>query len=121
MGDAAFSQERAVKLEIVIQHTLFFSDQTVEVAEGGRWEEVGDKEEEADEKVEQQVEKAVHELFTKGSKALKDEDFVGALDCKRRILEIRLGFFLSTCYLPLLLQSLAEACVHMDCWIQCSN
>ncbi|KAM3261062.1 hypothetical protein ACQJBY_051995 [Aegilops geniculata] len=71
--------------------SFYTPDQTVEVAEGGRWEEVGDKEEEADEKVEQQVEKAVHELFTKGSKALKDEDFVGALDCKRRILEIRVA------------------------------
>lgn len=121
MGDGAFSQERAVKLEIVIQHTLFFSDQAVEVAQGGGWEEVGDNKEEADENGKQQVEKAVQELLTKGSKALKDEDFVGAVDCKRRILEIRLGFFLSTWHLQLLLQSLAEACVHMDCWIQCSN
>ena len=82
---------------------------------------MGDKEKEADEKGEQQEEKAVQELFTKWSKAFKDEDFTSAVDCQRGILEIRLGFFLSTWHLPLLLQSLAEACVHMDCWIQCSK
>ncbi|XP_037436555.1 uncharacterized protein LOC119303525 [Triticum dicoccoides] len=77
----------------IVPYTSFYTpDQAVEVAQEGRWEEVGDKEEEeADEEVEQQVEKAVQELFTKGSKALKDEDFFGAEDCKRRILEIRVA------------------------------
>ncbi|VAI23262.1 unnamed protein product [Triticum turgidum subsp. durum] len=77
----------------IVPYTSFYTpDQAVEVAQEGRWEEVGDKEEEeADEEVEQQVEKAVQELFTKGSKALKDEDFFGAEDCKRRILKIRVA------------------------------
>ncbi|KAI4985506.1 hypothetical protein ZWY2020_018136 [Hordeum vulgare] len=65
--------------------------QNVEVAQGGRWKQVGDKEKEADEKEEQEEEKALKELFTKGSKALKDEDFISAVDCRRTILEIRVA------------------------------
>lgn len=32
------------------------------------------------------------ELFDRGSKAIEDEDFVDAVDCLSRALEIRLGF-----------------------------
>ena len=42
------------------------------------------------------------ELFDRGSKAIEDEDFVDAVDCLSRALEIRLGFPLFPLPPPLL-------------------
>jgi hypothetical protein len=87
------SFSKAVKLEFVIPHIFFFlSGQAMTISghvgneDGGGWEEVGNRENE---------EEAAQELFSNWSKAFEDGDFVSAVDCLRRSLEIRLGFFLS--------------------------
>jgi hypothetical protein len=75
---------------------VFFSDQAsgqVGNEDGGGWEEVGNGEKDE----EQQEDEAAQELFSNGSEAFENGDFVSAVDCLRRSLKIRLGFFLSTC------------------------
>ena len=59
--------------------------------EGAEWEEEEPK----------TLERA-QELFDRGSKAIEDEDFVDAVDCLSRALEIRLGFPLFPLPPPLL-------------------
>jgi hypothetical protein len=55
---------------------------------GGGWEEVSPKKE-CDEEEELMEEKAVQELFDKRSKAIKEWNFVCAVDCFRCTLKIR--------------------------------
>jgi hypothetical protein len=93
-----FLKDEFLKLEFVIPYIymVFFSDQAsgqVGNEDGGGWEEVGNGEKDE----EQQEDEAAQELFSNGSEAFENGDFISAVDCLRRSLKIRLGFFLSTC------------------------
>ncbi|CAM0905240.1 unnamed protein product [Alopecurus aequalis] len=74
---------------ITLPSTMASSPKNVVVAqdEGGGWEEVGDGEKEG----EQQEEEAARELFSEGSKAFQDLDFVSAVDCLGHSLRIRVA------------------------------
>ena len=99
MDDGAFSEESGCEIgDRNAIYIVLFSDQAilenVEAAqEEDGWEKVGNGVKEGG----QQEENAAPELFSEGSTAFEDGDYVRAVDRLRRSLKIRLGFFLSTC------------------------